>query len=598
MGWLKGSETDSGAKTQIYMGGSQTVLGFADQAQRRNRLVFAGLGVGAVVIGVASVGIMKYLEAQAANRVVETYGGLTRCLLGEAPSEAEPVSLRVRGIQLASLSQSDIQRAAKEGAWPDRCAKFAHGLHEALGESAIAETKGKALLEASKKLADTLDQKDAYWKDLAGPVEETFGEAMKAGIVLKERSDVPAPPARVKPLDVDALAKEGAFSEKPLALADVHAQPNSDGTIRFIIDDAKGGVRRACSLTADAARCAPFAKDALATKGSARLLGTSDEGVAGMLAIGGAAFSPDGARVSEAGAIGGYFARDGRGVVLAETSSGLELRAVSGGQTKAESFSLGSLKLTDVKRDARVLWGQLVVLAEDGKDLVLAAAPLTDGKAGSLTTIGPVPKSPGDRGGGSEARIDGCRSGGVTVARARVGTSEYLSFFESGRWSAPLKVPAFGGTLQCQGPQALLTSIEGGSGEASLDAKVAYQSCTPTECRPKSIPVRDFFAGEAGLASSTPLAVGTVDGKLLVAWQAGLRAGLRLRVADADAIATTPDVIVYDDLLQAGRTVEGSTILDMKLLRSDRHAVLLVVTPVGLRALRVTGDGKVTPIKL
>jgi hypothetical protein len=140
--------------------------------------------------------------------------------------------------------------------------------------------------------------------------------------------------------------------------------------------------------------------------------------------------------------------------------------------------------------------------------------------------------------------------------------------------------------------------VEGGSGEASLDASIVHLRCSPTECRSKSIPVRDFFAGETGLASSTPLSVGTVDGKLLVVWQAGLRGGLRMRLAEADSIASTPDVIVYDDLMQSGRIIDGSTILDAKLLRSDRFAVLLLVTPSGLRALRVTGDGKMTPVKL
>jgi hypothetical protein len=71
-----------------------------------------------------------------------------------------------------------------------------------------------------------------------------------------------------------------------------------------------------------------------------------------------------------------------------------------------------------------------------------------------------------------------------------------------------------------------------------------------------------------------------------------------MRVADAESLASTPDVLVYDDLMQGGRVVDSSTINDMKLFAAERFAVLLLATPAGLRALRVGGDGKAVPLKL
>jgi len=57
-------------------------------------------------------------------------------------------------------------------------------------------------------------------------------------------------------------------------------------------------------------------------------------------------------------------------------------------------------------------------------------------------------------------------------------------------------------------------------------------------------------------------------------------------------------VIVFDDLVQHGKVVDGSTILDLRMLSAERFAVLLVVTPAGLRGLRVGGDGKALPVTL
>ena len=171
MGLFKGRDTDGGAKTQIFLGGSKTIMGFAHQATRRSRLVLAAMGVGAVVVAATAVGVVKFLEADAAARVVQSYSAMTTCLLGELPADNARASLRFRSIQLTALTQNEIRRATdKDGPWPDRCGKYAHALHEALSDSSIGETKGKSLLEASRGLAEALDKKESFWEDFSGLV--------------------------------------------------------------------------------------------------------------------------------------------------------------------------------------------------------------------------------------------------------------------------------------------------------------------------------------------------------------------------------------------------------------------------------------------
>jgi hypothetical protein len=183
------------------------------------------------------------------------------------------------------------------------------------------------------------------------------------------------------------------------------------------------------------------------------------------------------------------------------------------------------------------------------------------------------------------------------VARARVGRDDFLSFWLNGAWTVPLHATS-GGALTCHGGEAVLTRVDVGGGETSTDAKLTHQRCTPTECQSKSMPVRDVLAGEVGLAPANPIQAVGLEGKLLIVWVAGQRGGVRMRLADVGEIPKTPDVILYDDLVQNGKVVDGSTLLDMKVLPAESFAVVLLATPAGVRALRVSSDGKFGAMKL
>jgi len=600
MGWLKGRDTDGGAKTQIYIGGSKTVLGFADQAKRRNRVVFIGAGVGLVIAGVTGLGVMKYLEADAAGRVVTSYGELTQCLVGEAPSAADPAGLRVRAMQLTALTQNETLRAVdKAGPWPDRCAKFAHRLSEALEDSAIGDTKGKGLLDSSKALAAALDQKESYWHDLSPAVEGVFAEAEKTGPLAAPAPNVPPPPVRAQPLHLDDLAKAGALTDHAVALSVLRPAAHESSVVRFGLDDAKANLRRLCSVSVDGARCDALPGEFSASKSSLRLFGSSADGVPPALWVDGAAVSSAGAKLVPSGALSAYAASVGHEFVLTESPTGLELSSVEGGNSQRRSVSLGALKLGDARRDAQLLFGNLVVMASSGKELVLAAQRLDTNAAARLDTIGTLPKAVlGDGAGKTDPRIDGCQAGGMNVVRARTGRETFLAFQGAGGWSTPLKTAAHEGTIHCQQGAALTTHIEGGTGEAALDGKLTFQRCSTSECKSQNLVIRELFAGEVGLAPSTPIVFSAIDGKALVVWQAGQRGGLRMRLGAFDTLATAPDVILYDDLVHNGRVSESSTILDMRLFTAERFAVLLIATPVGLRALRIESDGKTVPVTL
>jgi len=58
------------------------------------------------------------------------------------------------------------------------------------------------------------------------------------------------------------------------------------------------------------------------------------------------------------------------------------------------------------------------------------------------------------------------------------------------------------------------------------------------------------------------------------------------------------DVIALDDLVKDGKVQKSSVLLDMRLAAAEGFAVLLLDTSSGLRALRVSAEGKATPVAI
>jgi hypothetical protein len=248
-----------------------------------------------------------------------------------------------------------------------------------------------------------------------------------------------------------------------------------------------------------------------------------------------------------------------------------------------------------------MLWQHLVVLgrkkgAPAPGEMVLNAATL-DGRGGiglfqEIGALGPPPE-----GGADELpRVDGCQSAKTIVASARVGAQTHLSFWLGNRWSKPVAAPLDGGVLACRGNEATLTRVDALRSDEQLSAALHQHRCGPTACKSYQVTLRDLLAGQVGLVPQALIDAVGIGSKLAVVWGAGQRAGLRMRLAAADQLAATEDVIVFDDFVKDGKVQQSSTLLDMRLLPADGFALLLLGTSTGVHALRIMPDGKIKPV--
>lgn len=85
-----------------------------------------------------------------------------------------------------------------------------------------------------------------------------------------------------------------------------------------------------------------------------------------------------------------------------------------------------------------------------------------------------------------------------------------------------------------------------------------------------------------------------VGGSIFAVWRAGTRGGLRMRIAPTERLATTRDVVVYDDLVSGGlvMNVPGSTTLEsFRVYGGTRAGLILLITPRGTFAVDVDESG-------
>jgi hypothetical protein len=86
-----------------------------------------------------------------------------------------------------------------------------------------------------------------------------------------------------------------------------------------------------------------------------------------------------------------------------------------------------------------------------------------------------------------------------------------------------------------------------------------------------------------------------LDGKLLAVWNAGMRGGLRMRLANPTEWDHAPDLVVFDDHVEGGRVVEESVLRDFCVYSHAGFALVLLSTSAGVHALRIAPDGAVRP---
>lgn len=591
-----------GAKTTIWTGGSRTILNFVHAAKRRRRVLLIGAAVTAAVAGVVAFGVLRYLSAQAATRVVASYGGLSQCLLGEPLKEGEKASVRYRAIQLAALTNADVTRASGKPAWPERCAIYGRGLHESLSQTDLADAGGKALIGSALALAEALEKKDSHFADLSAPLDKAFDDARAAGIALAPPPDVPAPPAPKTAFNVDTVGPTARIAEEQLELSGLVVERHKSGTIRLLAGaDARKAQPSLCTFRRKASSCRPLAKPiADAAPGGLTLASTADEEAPTLVfadgGAGGILRSDNGAAFATLKSLGGHVALDGLTTLLAIDGDRLELLRSDGDKIAKSAASPGfRLKLHRPAFDAQLLWGHVLFVTHDEGALSLAAAPIDSKRGlGEVSEVGPLAKVPAKA---LEAvdkpRIDGCHSGETIVARVTVGEASYLSFRLGDRWSKPIKASPVGGTLSCHHKEAAITHVASQGGTA-VTSTLTQHTCTPTACQTQTAVVADILSGEAGLAPTAEVSAVGLGNRVLFVWQAGQRGGLRMRLAAPNELAQAPDTVLFDGHIDKGAVVAQSTVLTHRVLAAEEFALVLVNTTRGVFMLRVTEDGQLT----
>lgn len=576
--------------------GSKTVLAFVAESRRRKRIIAiaAVLIVIAVVIG--ALLFNKFATARAEEARADNWSSLSKCMLGAPLKDSESAAARFRKIQIGALSQVDAKRAAsKDDAWPDRCQTFAYKLNEA--------TQGKddfaAVATAAEALAKALDGNEAFSADLSEQVDAMWKAAKEAAIPRFDKSDVDPAPAPNDVLDVEAIAKYKAISLKTIELANVFASAHGDSAVRLVIEDGNAeGSPLACKFTALGGDCAPLPPGvSKAGAGGYRIVGTADDSAAPLVVAGkdgsaGIFRSDDGTELGQAKAIGGWAAADGLAAALTIDGDRLEVLRLKDGKN-ANGGVTTRLRFDDAGRDAQMLWQWVAVVGNSGDEVWLATGEVGDRGTVRLENVGQLSKPSGPLDSSGRPRVSGCRSGQAVVVRVANGPDEYLSFNTAGRWTKPVQLAKAGGTLSCHKSEAAIVRVD--KGETLMASAITHNRCTPAQCQTKTLTVREMLSGETMLGPSVLFDAIDVDGKLLAAWAAGARGGVRVRLGAPGQIAKANDIIVFDDLKKGNAVQSQSSLVDMRLFGADTFAVLILNTTAGVYALRITADGTVSP---
>lgn len=597
-----------------FQDGSKTVWAAVKEHKDRQRNVLIGALLALVLVGGGGYAIFRYLGTQAAEKLVDSWSALHRCVVGDALKQGEKPSVRFRAQQLTALTMGDLARAPGKGdPWPERCSPLAHVLQAAAKDAGKAEEGKQDLGYWAEQLAVQLKQEGAFSKDLSEPVDQLWAEANKVGIQLKPKPEQAAPPEPAQALTVDAFAQAKPVTAKPFELKGLQTEVNPGPTLRFLVDDKDQPESPfLCTFKSNAAtaRCAKLPKAvAEAAKTGFHLFGTVDEEGAPLVFAGAqgndGVFRTDTAvRVATAGFLGAVMP-DGMAVSvgLDAAKTGLELLRLSGDKPKTQPVSPTTfqLKPEDLQRDVQLLWGQLVLRGKSTTDETwLAAAEVQSGATalGPVTQIGQLTDTAPAAAKATQAgpRITGCRTSEATVLRAEHGGGEFVSFFVGGKWTKPSRIDGIGGTMTCRKSEVTITRVTPIEGESALKTTIVQHRCTPASCESDTVTLEQMLQGELGLAPTALMSAVGFDGKLLVVWGASQRGGLRMRLAPAPRLAQTADVILFDDLVKDGTVQKNAALFDLRVFAFERYAVILMNTALGVHAFRVEPDGKFAPV--
>ncbi len=577
----------------------------AQNRQTRTRIVVALVGA-VVVAGGVGVAVMTTRGAQAATQ--KAWNDLSACTLGGPLAANERASSRARAIQLVVLGIPEEKRVStNDVGWPGRCAGYASAVAEALQQN----DDKQPLLASATKLADALKVGPSN-PTLGSALDDAWRDADKMKLVAQPGSAVTAPPKPAHAIAVDSLPLGSKLLSQGFSLSSLHTEFSAGQTLRFLIDekDTKEGPTL-CEMAPKekSLRCKAIPAPAAKMSPALRLWGTTEEGAAPLVFVGdhgrdGIYRSDTGALVENKltyGAYGIHARKDGSYAMLIwkEPAPETKLETVSAGGKRTDIGLFDREKTGNPYYNSGLFWNFVVNKAyapgEDGLRLFVRTLS-DDGSISPPVDVGEVGQPSLVEGGDEPPHIRACRSADTSVIRVKGESAEYLSFFAGGKWTQPVEADTMGGDLACRGNEALLTGVDI---ETEKRGEVFRTRCDVTSCKSDVVKLADLFAHNDDMwpASVNAIYAADVAGKVAVIWQTQL-GGVRLRVAPADQLAKTDDVVVFDDRMQDGILKPESTLLGMNLLTQGDTTLLFLRTVPGVFVFRIEESGGITPVPI
>jgi hypothetical protein len=571
-------------------------------SEKRHKRVFVFGALGVVLLGGAVFGVIHVADGRRTAAREAAFGGISACLLGDgALKEGETPAARVASVKLAVVGTSPEKR----GGWPAVCAKHAFTLSSLDGKSPLGT--------AAEALAKQLETDANATQDLGPKVTALFGEAEKAKVKGAAPADaVKAPKPATVLLSAEQWSGLPKFVSGAFRPVNVREETSPGKKLFFLIDE-KESPDGALICTAEAGgeaavKCMKVPAGAAAFSPGLRLIGTTEDGARpfyfagdrGQLGV-----FPPGAKGTIATTVvfGATSRKDGSFAYLARPAKSKDLQLTyfpATGASTEQTVLTGSELDTPTK--AGLFWDWLVYRspAKAGPPATpshLYARKLEGGTLGEAIDVGELDAPPLAELERNESHLSACRSDDAIAIRVRGEKGDQIVFFASGRWSAPFTTSTKGGAFSCRGLEAVTTTIEHTSETDKDFPTITQAKCNMAGCTTATVSMRRLLAGAAEIApidASNAVAV-DVGGKLMIAWNAGVTGGLRMRLAAADQIGDASDVILASPREEKNGQA-ATPITQLRALPANGYAILFLNTTSGVRALRIDPNGKVVPM--
>lgn len=566
------------------------------RASTRRRGVLGAVFALLLAGGAAGVTLAKRAEKAEAAQAASS---LRDCLLGGPLDPGESAVQRVRRRQLALFELSDSERT-KRGMrlWPLACRDAAdHALQK------LADVASDQERRSLGDLVRDLSSPAAVTKDLSGTLPVVMGllDAHFAAPVTRGKDPIPP----VVP-SIAGLSPAAALSRKGTALNRCYTEDNPGVTLPVLVDEEGLPAPLFCSFRADSrdAHCRLLRELAAVRGHGLRLLGTADPDAEHLVFAGrrgseGVFVTGSPTPIDKLYSYGGYSASDGSVSVLGwdEAARGLVLVQGKKGEPGKRIALKPNFRVGNYFYGSQLLWDQVLVRGitpDNERRLYLLPLGGDDQRSFGLVDIGELPEAGLIRAGEEEQpHLTGCRTRKATVVRVRGTDSDFLTFRLNSTFTSPVEAPAFG-VLGCYGTTATIVDVAYGKAGAT---RIFHDACTSAGCTHSEVrgQALDKDSSDLRPAEASDIAAVDLGGQLLVAWLAGERGGLRVRLAPPDRFERAPDVVLLDDHVLDGKNTDVSTVLGFRLYSRESFAVLLVSTLAGLHAFRIDPSGKVEP---